>query len=45
MIDLGPILPKDDPELTAVVRPRLLAEGIRLHEQVRVARTSRARCW
>ncbi|MEK0083601.1 dihydrolipoyl dehydrogenase family protein [Benzoatithermus flavus] len=36
VIDLGPILPKDDPELTAVVRERLLAEGVRLHERVRV---------
>lgn len=36
--DLGPILPYDDPELTEIVRHRLLAEGIRLHERVRVAR-------
>jgi pyruvate/2-oxoglutarate dehydrogenase complex dihydrolipoamide dehydrogenase (E3) component len=35
--DLGPILPKDDPELTAVVRARLLAEGVRLRERVKVA--------
>jgi pyruvate/2-oxoglutarate dehydrogenase complex dihydrolipoamide dehydrogenase (E3) component len=34
--DLGPILPKDDPELTAVVRERLLAEGVRLRERVKV---------
>ena len=36
--DSGPILPYDDPELTEIVRHRLLAEGIRLHERVRVAR-------
>ena len=34
--DMGPILPKDDPELVAVVRRRLLAEGIELREHARV---------
>ena len=34
--DLGPILAKDDPELTAVVRARLRSEGIELRERVRV---------
>jgi pyruvate/2-oxoglutarate dehydrogenase complex dihydrolipoamide dehydrogenase (E3) component len=34
--DLGPILQKDDPELVAVVRERLLAEGVRLRERVKV---------
>ena len=34
--DLGPILPKDDPELTGVVRERLLAEGVELRERVKV---------
>ena len=29
MVDQGPILPRDDPELTEVVRARLLAEGVR----------------
>lgn len=32
LVDLGPILPREDPELVAVVRQRLRAEGIRLHE-------------
>ncbi len=36
VLDMGPILPKDDPELTQVVRRRLLAEGIDLLEKVRV---------
>ena len=38
IVDQGPILPRDDPELTAVVRERLLAEGVRLHEGVQVVR-------
>jgi pyruvate/2-oxoglutarate dehydrogenase complex dihydrolipoamide dehydrogenase (E3) component len=36
VLDLGPILPKDDPELTMVVRDRLLAEGVSLHERVEI---------
>ena len=36
VVDLGPILPKDDPELVAVVRARLLAEGVSLHEHAKV---------
>ena len=32
LVDLGPILPREDPELTAVVRARMLDEGVRLHE-------------
>jgi pyruvate/2-oxoglutarate dehydrogenase complex dihydrolipoamide dehydrogenase (E3) component len=36
VIDLGPILPKDDPELVETVRARLLADGIRLKERVEV---------
>ncbi|MFO1069503.1 MAG: FAD-dependent oxidoreductase [Geminicoccaceae bacterium] len=36
LVDLGPILPKDDPELVAVVRDRLQAEGIVLRERVKV---------
>lgn len=35
--DMGPILAKDDPELTAVVRCRLASEGVELHERVRVS--------
>jgi pyruvate/2-oxoglutarate dehydrogenase complex dihydrolipoamide dehydrogenase (E3) component len=36
LVDLGPIMPKDDPELTAVVRARLVEEGIELRERVKV---------
>ncbi|MDX6750382.1 FAD-dependent oxidoreductase [Geminicoccaceae bacterium 1502E] len=38
MLDLGPILPRDDPELSAVVRARLLDEGVELVERVEVLR-------
>jgi len=37
LVDQGPILPRDDPELVAIVRARLSAEGVRLHERVQVA--------
>ena len=43
MVDQGPILPRDDPELTEVVRARLLAEGVDLHEHAEVARRSPGR--
>jgi pyruvate/2-oxoglutarate dehydrogenase complex dihydrolipoamide dehydrogenase (E3) component len=42
VLDMGPILPKDDPELTAVVRSRLEAEGVVLREQVQVRAVERA---
>jgi pyruvate/2-oxoglutarate dehydrogenase complex dihydrolipoamide dehydrogenase (E3) component len=42
VLDMGPILPKDDPELTAVVRERLSAEGIVLRERIRVEAVERA---
>ncbi len=32
IVDQGPILPREDPELTEIVRARLLAEGVSLHE-------------
>ena len=38
VVDQGPILPRDDPELAEVVRARLLAEGVHLHEHVQVLR-------
>jgi pyruvate/2-oxoglutarate dehydrogenase complex dihydrolipoamide dehydrogenase (E3) component len=41
VVDMGPILPKDDPELTAVVRERFEAEGITLFERVKVKRVER----
>jgi pyruvate/2-oxoglutarate dehydrogenase complex dihydrolipoamide dehydrogenase (E3) component len=36
VVDIGPILPKDDPELTRIVRERLLAEGVAIHDEVKV---------
>ena len=42
VLDLGPILPKDDPELSAVVRARLEAEGIALRERVQVRQVAPA---
>jgi len=38
VLDLGPMLPKDDPQAAAVVRRRFLAEGIGVAESVRVLR-------
>jgi pyruvate/2-oxoglutarate dehydrogenase complex dihydrolipoamide dehydrogenase (E3) component len=42
VLDMGPILPKDDPELVAVVRARLEAEGVVLRERVQVEAVERA---
>ncbi|MBL8664220.1 MAG: FAD-dependent oxidoreductase, partial [Candidatus Odyssella sp.] len=38
VLELGAILPKDDPELVDVVRKRLVAEGVALFEQTKVLR-------
>ncbi|MBK8174771.1 MAG: FAD-dependent oxidoreductase [Rhodospirillales bacterium] len=38
LLDLGPMLPKDDPELVAVVRNAFLADGIDLAEGVKILR-------
>jgi len=42
IVDMGPVLPKDDPELTAVVRAQLLADGISLKERVKVQKVEAA---
>ncbi|MGI9493171.1 MAG: dihydrolipoyl dehydrogenase family protein, partial [Geminicoccaceae bacterium] len=42
IVDMGPVLPKDDPEMTAVVRARLLADGIALRERVKVQKVEAA---
>ena len=42
VLDMGPILPKDDPELTAVVRSSLEADGVVLRERVQVQAVERA---
>jgi len=36
IVEMATIMPKDDPELVAVVRTRLRADGIALHEQSKV---------
>ncbi|MFO0986259.1 MAG: FAD-dependent oxidoreductase [Alphaproteobacteria bacterium] len=41
VLELGTILPKDDPELVEVVRRRLVAEGVALFEQTRVLRVEK----
>lgn len=40
ILDIGPILPKDDPELVAVVRRRLEAEGVRILDRIEVLRAA-----
>ncbi|MGB8274580.1 MAG: FAD-dependent oxidoreductase [Alphaproteobacteria bacterium] len=42
VLELFSILPKDDPELTAILRDRLIAEGIKIREQVRIERVDRS---
>ncbi len=41
ILDKGPMLPNDDPELTAVVKSHLLAEGIDIFEGVNIERIAR----
>ena len=41
VIDLGPILPKDDPDAVEVVRKSVLEDGVVLHEKVKVIRTDK----
>ncbi len=41
LIDLGPMLPKDDPEAVAVVRASFLAEGIELFERAKILRAEK----
>jgi pyruvate/2-oxoglutarate dehydrogenase complex dihydrolipoamide dehydrogenase (E3) component len=42
VIDAGPLLPRDDPELAALLAGRLAAEGIALHPSTAVAAVERA---
>jgi pyruvate/2-oxoglutarate dehydrogenase complex dihydrolipoamide dehydrogenase (E3) component len=42
VLDMGSILPKDDPEAVAVVRQRLVEEGIDLNEGIAIARVEKA---
>ena len=41
LVERGAILPKDEPEAVAILRARLLAEGIALHEQAEVVAARR----
>jgi pyruvate/2-oxoglutarate dehydrogenase complex dihydrolipoamide dehydrogenase (E3) component len=41
VLELDTIMPKDDPELVAIVRKRLVAEGVALHEQTKVLRAEK----
>jgi pyruvate/2-oxoglutarate dehydrogenase complex dihydrolipoamide dehydrogenase (E3) component len=36
VVDIGPVLPKDDPELARIVRERLVSEGVAIHDRVKV---------
>ena len=38
VVDIGPMLAKDDPELTAIIRARLEAEGVNFRDSVAVRR-------
>ncbi|MGI9451283.1 MAG: dihydrolipoyl dehydrogenase family protein, partial [Geminicoccaceae bacterium] len=42
IVDMGPVLPKDDPEMSAVVRAQLLVDGISLKERVKVQKVEPA---
>jgi pyruvate/2-oxoglutarate dehydrogenase complex dihydrolipoamide dehydrogenase (E3) component len=42
IVDMGPILPKDDPDLTSIVRDQLLADGVTLKERVKVQKVEAA---
>lgn len=37
LVDVGPLLPNDDPEAVAVVRTQLLADGVEFHENTKIA--------
>jgi pyruvate/2-oxoglutarate dehydrogenase complex dihydrolipoamide dehydrogenase (E3) component len=41
LIDMGPLLPKDDPDAVAVVRRKFLSEGIVLIEGAKIARVEK----
>ena len=41
MFDIGPMLPKDDPEAAAVVRLALTTEGVAVHEGIEILRVEK----
>ena len=42
IVDVGPILPRDDADLVAIVRAALVGEGIALHERATIDRIDQA---
>ena len=42
LVDVGSILPNDDPDAVAVVRAQLLADGVRLHEKAAISEAAGA---
>ncbi|PCJ95213.1 MAG: dihydrolipoamide dehydrogenase [Zetaproteobacteria bacterium] len=42
VLDMGPIAPKDDPELVEILRTRLIEEGIELYEYVSIKNVTHA---
>lgn len=42
VLDMATIMPKDDPELVDVVRRRLVAEGVDIRENIRIARVEKS---
>jgi pyruvate/2-oxoglutarate dehydrogenase complex dihydrolipoamide dehydrogenase (E3) component len=40
VVDMGPLLPNDDPEAVAVVRAQLQADGVELHENTSIVSAS-----
>jgi len=42
IVDLGPILPRDDVDLVAIVRATLVGEGIALHERATISRVEQS---
>jgi pyruvate/2-oxoglutarate dehydrogenase complex dihydrolipoamide dehydrogenase (E3) component len=42
VLELFAVLPKDDPELAEFVRKRLIADGVRIREGVKIARVERS---
>lgn len=42
VLDMGTILPKDDPDLVKILREQLLEEGINLHEKISIKKIKHA---
>ncbi len=42
LVDIGPLLPKDDPDAVAIVRAMLAEEGVEILEKIKIARVEKA---